>query len=71
MPQTFQALMPQGYIFQSPKTFVNDNVFKNFKLSVSGSEDLGVADQWANKVAEKIGETLISKLVDTRSACGV
>ncbi|MCM2286119.1 MAG: hypothetical protein NDI81_15140 [Desulfobacula sp.] len=43
---------------------VDDLSIKQFKLSVSGVETLAEADQWAEKVAEKISRTGLSDLSD-------
>jgi hypothetical protein len=36
---------------------ISGNVFKSFKLAVSGVDSRGEADQWANKAAEMIAKT--------------
>ena len=43
---------------------VDDLSIKQFKLSVSGVETLAEADQWAEKVAEKISRTGLTDLRD-------
>jgi hypothetical protein len=43
---------------------VDDLSIKQFKLSVSGVETLAEADQWAEKVAEKISRTGLADLSD-------
>ena len=41
---------------------ISGNVFKSFKLAVSGVDSRGEADQWANKAAEIIAKTTPSDL---------
>lgn len=41
---------------------ISGNVFKSFKLAVSGVDSSGEADQWANKAAEMIGRASLGDL---------
>jgi hypothetical protein len=43
---------------------VDDQFIKKFQLSVSGVETRAEADQWAEKVAEKIGKTGLNNFGD-------